>query len=368
MFSILQKKKYYSLDNILKKNCTYNIIIGERSNGKTYACLEYIIKNFLKTGKQSVIIRRWQVDITGTRASQMFANFPREIIEKYSGGKFDSIKYYAGKFYFGKYDPDMDKIIYSDTNLFCFLMALSDNEHNKSLSYPDVNTIVFDEFIAKNLYLIDEFVIFMNTLSTIIRDRTDIKIFMLGNTINKNCPYFDEMGLTNVLSQKQGSIDLYSYSDGKLRVAVEYTASTASTKTNNFIFGFENPRLETIKNGAWELSLYPHCPCKFDRKNILYIFLIKWKKAIYQCEIVGINDNYFIFCHIKTTPIKDDKITLVYDIIPTGKINYSTNIFLPRNSVEQSIKNLIVSEKIFFQNNVVGDYITSYFNYCKGLR
>lgn len=92
------------------------------------------------------------------------------------------------------------------------------------------------------------------------------------------------------------------------------------------------------------------------------------EKAVYQCEIVGINDNYFIFCHVKTSPIKDDKITLVYDIIPTGKINYSSNIFLPRNSVEQSIKELIVSEKIFFQNNVVGDYITSFFNYCKGLR
>lgn len=120
----------------------------------------------------------------------------------------------------------------------------------------------------------------MNTLSTIIRDRTDIKIFMLGNTINKNCPYFDEMGLTNVLSQKQGSIDLYSYSDGQLRVAVEYTASTASTKINNFIFGFENPRLETIKNGAWELSLYPHCPCKFDKKIFYTSFLSSGKSRL----------------------------------------------------------------------------------------
>ena len=37
---------------------------------------------------------------------------------------------------------------------------------------------------------------FMNVLSTIIRDRENIKIFMLGNTVNKYCPYFDEMGLT----------------------------------------------------------------------------------------------------------------------------------------------------------------------------
>lgn len=35
-----QKLKYYSLDNILKKNCVYNVIFGERSNGKTYAVLK----------------------------------------------------------------------------------------------------------------------------------------------------------------------------------------------------------------------------------------------------------------------------------------------------------------------------------------
>ena len=114
MFSILPKKKFYSLDKILEKNCTYNIIIGERSNGKTYACLEYVIKNFFRTGKQSAILRRWQSDITGFRGSQMFANFGSELIKKYSGGKYDAIKYYSGKFYFGRYDADMDKIIYSD--------------------------------------------------------------------------------------------------------------------------------------------------------------------------------------------------------------------------------------------------------------
>ena len=33
------KKQYYSLKKILAENADYNIIIGERSNGKTYATL-----------------------------------------------------------------------------------------------------------------------------------------------------------------------------------------------------------------------------------------------------------------------------------------------------------------------------------------
>ena len=34
---MLGKSKYYSLNNILKKDAQYNIIFGQRSNGKTYA-------------------------------------------------------------------------------------------------------------------------------------------------------------------------------------------------------------------------------------------------------------------------------------------------------------------------------------------
>ena len=33
--------KYYSLKKIKEKNADYNLIIGERSNGKTYSCKKY---------------------------------------------------------------------------------------------------------------------------------------------------------------------------------------------------------------------------------------------------------------------------------------------------------------------------------------
>lgn len=36
--------EFYSLEPILSKNATYNMIIGERSNGKTYAVLKYSLQ------------------------------------------------------------------------------------------------------------------------------------------------------------------------------------------------------------------------------------------------------------------------------------------------------------------------------------
>ena len=73
MTSKKQEQKYYSLNRILKKNCTYNVIFGERSNGKTYATLKYGIEEYFKTGGQLAIVRRWKEDITGRRASDMFS-------------------------------------------------------------------------------------------------------------------------------------------------------------------------------------------------------------------------------------------------------------------------------------------------------
>ena len=60
------KPKYYSLDNILKKNARYNMIFGERSNGKTYSVLDYAVKEYFKTGNQLAVLRRWREDFKGT--------------------------------------------------------------------------------------------------------------------------------------------------------------------------------------------------------------------------------------------------------------------------------------------------------------
>ena len=77
---------------------------------------------------------------------------------------------------------------------------MSKEEILEKVNYYRLNNpnILFDEFITRSMYLPDEFVIFTNVLSTIIRDRNNVKIFMCGNTVNKYCPYYKEMGLNNV--------------------------------------------------------------------------------------------------------------------------------------------------------------------------
>ena len=57
---------------------------------------------------------------------------------------------------------------------------------------------------------------------------------MLGNTVNRYCPYFKEMGLAHIKEMKPGDIDLYRYGDSELTVAVEYTTPKKNSPDEYF--------------------------------------------------------------------------------------------------------------------------------------
>ena len=358
-------QKYYSLTNILKKNAVYNVIIGERSNGKTYSVLKYALKQRIEHGGQVAIVRRWKEDISGRRAADIWkALLANDEVSKLSNGQWNGVTYWAGKFYLCNYDNEGKPIYNADSDTLGYCFSLSDTEHNKSISYPYITTILFDEFMTKHVYLQDEFVLFMNTVLTIVRQRTNVKIFMLGNTVNKYCPYFQEMGLTHVLQMEQGTIDVYTYGDSELTVAVEYCATLKASRKNNFYFAFNNPRLEMITSGAWELDIYPHLPVKYRPCDVQFTYFICFNGQVYQCEIVEVKGVPFTFIHDKTTPIKDTDKDLIYTLEYNPKLNYRRNILKPLTKLEERILWFYKSDRVFYQDNTVGDAIHNYLKIC----
>lgn len=357
--------KYYSLSSILAKRADYNIIFGERSNGKTYAALKYCIEQFHKTGGQFAYIRRWKEDIIGKRAANIFAALEgNDDIRKITNGAYSRVKYYNGVFYLANFDETTQKLV-SDSTPCGYTFSLSDSEHNKSVSYPDVTTIVFDEFLTRRYYLVDEFITFMNVLSTIIRQRDNVKIFMLGNTVNKYCPYFAEMGLRHVKDMKQGSIDVYQYGKSGLKVAVEYAGAmreTAKTKTkkSDKYFAFDNKNLEMITQGKWELALYPHLPERYKRSDVLFTYFIDFQGDLLQCEIVQNALGLFTYVHEKTTPIQDPQHDIIFSDRHEIGMNYYRRLLHPCDDLSRKIGAFYATEKVFFQNNDCGEIVRNY--------
>lgn len=361
--------KYYNTDKIDKHNATYNVIFGERSNGKTYALLLRSLKQYVKDGSQMAYVRRWKEDITGRRASQLFSGInDNDVVSDLTDGEFTTIHYFAGKWYLAKRD-DTGKTIYNDKDIFAFAFALSDGEHNKSTSFPRIKSIVFDEFLTNKMYFADEFVAFMNTVSTIVRRRTDVRIYMLGNTVNKYCPYFNEMGLTNVTTMEQGTVDVYTYGKSKLTVAVEYCKSNnedANARVNKY-FAFDNPKLKMITSGAWELAIYPHLPIKYKPKDIVLTYYIVFSDVIYECEVIQIDDVAFTYIHAKTTPIKNPDDHIIYSLDARPEMNYCRSIFKPVSTMQQKILWFYKNDRVYYQDNNIGDAISNYLKTCKRL-
>lgn len=365
----LQKKEvgdWYSYEAIDKLKCQYNMIIGERSNGKTYGALKKIIENYVSRGEKGAYIRRYKEDYRGKRGDALFESIEKDgLISELTDGLYDGVKYQSGRWYLSKFDEKTQKKIIGD-DPFCYGFAISDMEHDKSTSYPDVTIIVFDEFLTRGFYLQNEFVLFMNTLSTIIRHRNNVTIYMLGNTVNKFAPYFVEMGLKHVGSMEKGQIDVYTYGSSKLRVAVEYCASPKKEgKKSDIYFAFDNPSLQLITGGAWEIDLYPHCPVDYERRNIEFCFFIKFNESLLQGEVVVVDNNSFIYIHRKSTPIKDPDEDLIFSMEWDPRPNYVRGIDKSDLKCVQIIRKYFRYDKVFYQDNEVGEEVRNFLQESK---
>lgn len=363
----MAKIKYWDIRNILSRHAKYNVVFGERSNGKTYGVLQYGLEQYFEHGSRIGIIRRWEEDFRGKQANTMFdALIENGVVYKLSKGTWNSIIYQSHRWYLCKRDINNPKNVVIDDEPFAYAFALSSDEHYKSSSYPHIRTILFDEFLTRGSYLPDEFIKFTSILSTIIRLRDDVIIFMCGNTVNQYSPYFNEMGLTNIKNMKRGTIDVYSYGDSGLTVAVEFSDFPTKDKKSNVYFAFNNPKLEMIKSGVWEMDIYPHLPIKYKPKDIIYMYFIEFDNETLQCEIIDVEDTLFTYIHRKTTEIKDnDGYYMVYSTQTSPKPNYRKKITKPVTDLEKKIVSFFIRDKVFYQDNTVGEIVRNYIDWCK---
>lgn len=338
----------------------YYMVIGERSNGKTYSAMDYCLERYIKYGEQFAYIRRFQEDIKKSEMDNLFsAHMKNGRIEKLSQNRWNGMYFYGGKFVLQKEDGFMEDRE-RDSNPCGYVFHLTGMEHYKSIAFPDVTTIVFDEFLSRRGYLPNEFMLFTNMLSTIIRYRNNVRILMLGNTVNKYCPYFAEMGLTHVKEQKQGTVDVYQFPSTGLEIAVEYCKPLNEGKKSDVYFAFDNPQLKMITTGEWEIAVYPHLPIKYKPKDVALQFFIEFDRDILHCEVISTGESKpFLFVHPKTTGIKDEKKDIVYREKPSHRPNIRVG-FGYADKLTRFILSCIKSNAVFFSDNETGEVFRNY--------
>lgn len=354
--------KYYSYDEIDKHKATYNLIIGQRSNGKTFGMLKKIIDEYLETGTPSAYIRRLDEQIKPTYISFLFNPLAEYVAEK-TNGRYNSFDYRLRAFYLMKTETDEvgNTKKTKDKKPFCRLYSINAHDTSKGADAGKVRYVVFDEFITRQYYLTNEFVMFQNVLSSIIRNRDGVQIYMLANTVNKYCPYFADMGLKGIDEMEQGTINLYTIGKTKTTIAVEYCAQNQTSQKVSKYFAFDNPQLEMITEGSWEIALYRHAPPKLNTYPILFSFFIVYHEKIVQGDIYQYKNYPIIFYHPKTTELQHPERDIIYyEEVYDGNPLHMITLTGGQTRAHKIIEQLIRTNRTFFSDNSCGELVNNW--------
>lgn len=338
----MKKQKYYVLNSLLDYDCEYNMILGARSNGKSYAVKNYCIKDFWENGKKFIYLRRYTVEI---KISMVEAYFNDADIKKITKGKRDGIIVFRSGIYLGSINPETEKMERQEQ--IGVVMALSIQSHYKSMSMLEYKNIIFEEFITNSLYIDNETNELQQLVSTIARNEK-VKVFLIGNTISRLCPYFNQWQLYNIPHQKQGTIDVYHMKteneNENVNVAVEI-CEEPNVKSSMF-FGSVS---KSITGGTWETQEQAHLPYEYDDCDCIYALTVIQHNMIYVMEVLERNGDFIIFVH-PSTKIRTKRI--IKESFDVEKM--ITSKLIPICKGDVYIIKLLKLNKICFSDNLTG--------------
>lgn len=172
---------WYSYEKVMSYNSMLNFIIGERGVGKSYGIKDYVLNRFKKKGKQFIYLRRYDTEL---RKSLKDNEFFKDIASD-------------PKYVNDTFDVRGDKFIMNG-NVCGYAIPLSKASIFKSVPFPNVDIIIYDEFLIDNStyhYIQDEPEKLLDFMETVGRLR-NIKVFLLGNSISLINPYFDYFNIS----------------------------------------------------------------------------------------------------------------------------------------------------------------------------
>ena len=351
-----QKITHYNLDPIDAEGSRINIIYGERSNGKSYQVKHKKgVLKYLETGKRFILMRRWKEEISTEKIEQYFSDVD---VFKITNGMYNCISMFKKQLWLSNYDLEEGKTKRGEK--IGYVVALSTEQNYAGASYLDVEDIIFEEFMSRSEYLSQESDKLMNFLSTVDRKRNVVRLWLVGNTISRVCPYLVDWELLKIVkTQKQGTIENVYLPTGtidertgleyKVKLSIEYCKNSGAT---SFAIGRHK---EMLNKGAWQSDPQPHLPKSLKNYKKLMNILFFYQGFKYIGELLmdketseiawfiypyngQIKDKQIVFSdririsnywqrNIYDTTFRNDKLNkLLYNTFRESKIFYATDL------------------------------------------
>lgn len=355
---------YYSLTKIRKfadaHNCIYRLIIGKRSNGKTFGVLAEGLKQWAAGNGKIAYIRRYKEDITRPNLETLFDphlphthayRIPDIITPNENGGHVPvvGVVYQSRQFRFIGADGK------AKTEPFCDTFSLSAWERQKGADRGKYCLIVFDEFITRDSYLPHETDIFLDVLSSIMRDRDGVPVYMIANTVSQHCPYFAAFGF-KIQDVKQGELKQISP-----HCCIEYCNDNGKQNNAQYFTAFINSHSKMILSGAWDFreypTLYPRSHLDF---NFQFRFFVCLSDRTICGEVLTDKTGAFIYFYPFTGGIKHPENTLIYGGAVDVNALHSVDFSDCSTAAHIIINDLIKRKKCFYTDNETGDAVAAF--------
>lgn len=266
---------YWDKSLMLSHNKLINMVLSNRGGGKTYGCTDWAIADFKKRKKQCVWVRRYAT----------------EVEEMLKGGKFF-------KAIQDRYPDDELKVEnnigYINGEEFIYFVALSTSRQLKSNNFPDVNKIIYDEFIIDKSnvsYLRNEVEILLDLIETVDRMRDEVRAVLLANAVTVVNPYFMYFKIKPDLSKRftvSGEICVELFTDA------EYIAAKKKTRFGRLVDGtrygdyaIDNKWLLDTETFIEEKTPRAECLCALKYNGEVFGF---W--ADYSVGLIFVNRQY----------------------------------------------------------------------------
>ena len=349
----------YNFDNLDKTGANIRIVYGQRSNGKSFGLKQEFFDYYFNHNKQFFLIKKRHRQCNQSKMQNYFNDCDNEIYNavrtKFPGYVNYNIRAYKNAFELIGIDDTNKKTMLDTMGYYC---SVEHSEDIKSLSYPKVSVIGYDEFMSQDggdLY--DEAGKFIDMIATIQRTRTDVVVYLVGNTVDRNSTILNTLCGFPPDKIKQGELKVIDkYSQDKKRIsrtiAINHCVTEMSEKVQD-LYSYGTSREKMILNGEWITDSYP----KFDEvdlSNIVFGFVFEYSiKRLYA--YLG-KDNK-IYVTDERLPIS----RIEYITLTTGQSNFRYKIFNSNCGLEkiEKIKNNMMmfynNGFILFKNDFVGD-------------
>lgn len=232
---------FYNFNRLNSFNASYNYAVGGRGIGKTYGMQKQMIKQAIRTHiengpglcDQFIYLRRYKEELKLAKDT-FFAAVQSE---------FPAWDFRVNGFH-AEMSPASERQIKKRSWWeIGYFIELSRAQQYKSVAFPRVKTICYDEFILEKStvhYLPNEATIFNNFFSTVDRYKDKTRAYFLANSVRIENPYFVEYGIDPDKADKDGFLKV----SGNFMVchfisSLAFENEVYKTKFGQFIKGSE---------------------------------------------------------------------------------------------------------------------------------